>query len=140
MSSWIFYGIASAIFAALTTILAKIGLSKVDSTLATTIRALVMAGFFVVISLFFGKFEGLNTLDKKSLQLIFFSGLAGGASWLFYFLALRSGPATGTAVLDRLSIVFIAILAMIFLKEALTTKSIVGIVLVALGAILVVSK
>lgn len=140
MSSWIFYGILSAIFAAATTIIAKVGLSKVDSTLATTLRAFVMAIFFLLVSVLLGKFEGMNSIDKKAMQFIVWSGIAGAVSWLFYFLALKNGPATSVAVIDRLSIVFIAILAMVFLKEALTLKSFIGILLVALGAVLVVTK
>ena len=140
MATWILYGLLSAVFAALTTILAKIGLSKVDATLATTLRAVIMTVFFVFISAIFGKFEGIGSLDKKALQFIVWSGFAGASSWLFYFLALKSGPATGTAVLDRMSIIFIAILAAFFLKETLTIKSLLGIVLVAAGAVLVVAK
>lgn len=135
---WITYALLAAIFAAVMTILAKVGLNKVDPTLATALRSIVMAVFFVATTAIFGKFQLFHQVDKRALVFIIGSGLAGALSWLFYFLALKVGPATGTTVLDRLSLVFVAILAAVFLRESLDTRSIVGIILVVAGAALMI--
>ena len=137
---WIGYALLSAIFAAAVAILGKIGLKNVDSTLATTIRAVVMAVFLLGATAVLQKFSLIKTVGSQTLTFIIFSGVAGAFSWLFYFLALKNGPATGVAALDRLSVVFVVILAAIFLGEALTLKSVSGLVLLVLGAILLVLK
>ena len=137
---WIGYALLSAIFAAAVAILGKIGLKNVDSTLATTIRAVVMAIFLLGIAALLQKFSLLKTVGNQTLTFIIFSGVAGALSWLFYFLALKYGPATGVAALDRLSVVFVVILAAMFLGEALTFKSVSGLVLLVLGALLLVWK
>lgn len=137
---WIMYALLSAIFAAAVAILGKIGLKNVDSTLATTIRAVVMAMFLLGATLVLQKFSLLKTVGSQTLTFIVFSGIAGALSWLFYFLALKNGPATGVAALDRLSVVFVVILAAMFLGEALTLKSVSGLVLLVLGALLLVIK
>ncbi|KKT15248.1 MAG: hypothetical protein UW76_C0021G0009 [Parcubacteria group bacterium GW2011_GWF2_44_8b] len=137
---WIGYALLSAIFAAAVAILGKIGLKNVDSTLATTIRAVVMAIFLLGIAAVLQKFSLLKTVGNQTLTFIIFSGVAGALSWLFYFLALKYGPATGVAALDRLSVVFVVILAAMFLGEALTFKSVSGLVLLVLGALLLVWK
>ena len=137
---WIGYALLSAIFAAAVAILGKIGLKNVDSTLATTIRAVVMAIFLLGIAAVLQKFSLLKTVGNQTLTFIIFSGVAGALSWLFYFLALKYGPATGVAALDRLSVVFVVILAAMFLGEALTLKSVSGLVLLVLGALLLVWK
>ena len=134
------YALLSAIFAAAVAILGKIGLKNVDSTLATTIRAVVMAIFLLGIAAVLQKFSLLKTVGNQTLTFIIFSGVAGALSWLFYFLALKYGPATGVAALDRLSVVFVVILAAMFLGEALTFKSVSGLVLLVLGALLLVWK
>ncbi|KKU21205.1 MAG: hypothetical protein UX31_C0020G0011 [Candidatus Nomurabacteria bacterium GW2011_GWA1_46_11] len=137
---WIIYALFSAIFAAAVAILGKIGLKEVDSTLATTIRAVVMAVFLLGAAAVLQKFSLLKTVGNQTLIFIIFSGVAGALSWLFYFLALKYGPATGVAALDRLSVVFVVILAAMFLGEALTLKSVSGLVLLVLGALLLVWK
>ena len=137
---WIGYALLSAIFAAAVAILGKIGLKEVDSTLATTIRAVVMAIFLLGAAAVLQKFSLLKTVGNQTLTFIIFSGVAGALSWLFYFLALKYGPATGVAALDRLSVVFVVILAAMFLGEALTLKSVSGLVLLVLGALLLVWK
>jgi len=137
---WIGYALLSAIFAAAVAILGKIGLKNVDSTLATTIRAVVMAIFLLGIAAVLQKFSLLKTVGNQTLTFIIFSGVAGALSWLFYFLALKYGPATGVAALDRLSVVFVVILAAMFLGEAFTVKSIAGLIFLVLGAILLVLK
>ncbi|MDO8569260.1 MAG: EamA family transporter [bacterium] len=137
---WIGYALLSAVFAAAVAILGKIGLKNVDSTLATTIRAVVMAVFLLGAAAVLQKFSLIKTVGSQTLTFIIFSGVAGALSWLFYFLALKNGPATGVAALDRLSVVFVVILAAMFLGEALTLKSISGLILLVLGALLLVLK
>ena len=135
ISSWIIYALLSAVCAALVAILGKIGLSHVDTTLATAIRSIVMALALVLATFSLGKFD-LSKIDGQALLFIILSGLAGALSWFFYFGALKNGPATGVAALDRLSVVFVLILAILFLGEALTWKTALGAVLVSVGAIL----
>lgn len=137
---WIIYALLSAVFAAAVAILGKIGLKNVDSTLATTIRAVVMAVFLLGTAAVLQKFSLIKTVGGQTLTFIIFSGIAGALSWLFYFLALKNGPATGVAALDRLSVVFVVILAAMFLGEALTLKSVTGLVFLVLGALLLVWK
>ena len=137
---WIGYALLSAVFAAAVAILGKIGLKNVDSTLATTIRSVAMAVFLLGTAAVLQKFSLIKTVGNQALTFIIFSGIAGALSWLFYFLALKNGPATGVAALDRLSVVFVVLLAAIFLGEALTLKSVTGLVFLVLGAVLLVLK
>ena len=137
---WIAYALLSAVFAAAVAILGKIGLKDVDSTLATTIRAGVMAVFLVGASLALNKFGLYKTFGNKALLIIVLSGVAGALSWLFYFFAIKYGPVSGVAALDRLSVVFVVILAALFLGEALTLKSALGLVFIVAGALLLVFK
>lgn len=136
---WIIYALFSAVFASLVTVLAKLGLKGVDPTLATTIRGVIMGGFLVIAAAIFGKLSGFSLAALSSREWLFVagSGIAGALSWLFYFVALKSGQASAVASIDRLSIVFIVILAALFLGESLTLKTGVGALFVALGAILI---
>ncbi len=134
---WIVFGILSAVSAALVAIFGKIGIANVDSTLATTVRALVMAVFLFLVSVLLGKFRLLAGITNQALLFIVLSGLAGALSWLFYFYALKLGPASGVVALDRLSVVFAIVLAFLFLSESLTWRTGVGAALITLGAILV---
>ncbi len=136
--TWIIYALLSALFASLVAVFGKIGLKEVDSTLATTVRAVIMACFLVALSLSLGKSSLLGTISQKTLGFIALSGIAGALSWLFYFFALKHGSATVVASLDRLSIVFVFILAIFFLGEAFTWTKLAGILLIAFGAILTV--
>lgn len=136
MQLWILFAILSAIFAALVAIFGKIGLAGVDSTLATTIRALVMAIFLLVVSLFLGKMAAISTISPKIFTFILLSGIAGALSWLFYFFALKSGPAPAVAALDRLSVVFVLLFSVLFLTQQFTWKLGIGAFFVTLGAIL----
>ncbi len=140
MTSWILFAVLSAVCAALVSIFGKIGLKNVDSTLATTIRSVFMTGFLLITSLSLGKWHGLGSIDKKTLLFIGLSGIAGATSWLFYFWSLKNGPAGGVAALDRLSIVFIVILAAFFLGESITWKTGMGSILILLGALLFAFK
>jgi bacterial/archaeal transporter family protein len=133
---WIAYALLAALFAALVAVLGKVGLKEVDATLATAVRSVVMAGLLVTAALALGKGGKLDEISRRAFLFIVLSGAAGAASWLFYFLALRDGPATGVAALDRLSVVLVFVLAVLFLGEAFTLKAALGAVLVVAGAIL----
>jgi bacterial/archaeal transporter family protein len=133
---WIAYALLAALFAALVAVLGKVGLKEVDATLATAVRSVVMAGLLVTAALALGKAGKLGEISRRAFLFIVLSGAAGAASWLFYFLALRDGPATGVAALDRLSVVLVFVLAVLFLGEAFTLKAALGAVLVVAGAIL----
>ena len=136
---WAIYAFLSAIMAALVAIFAKLGLKDIDSTLATTIRAIIMAVFLVIVSFFLNKFNGFSLTDFGSREwlLIALAGIAGALSWLFYFLALKMGLASGVVAIDRLSIVFVIILAALFLGEGFGWKAVIGALLMAGGAILI---
>lgn len=136
---WLVYALLSSVSAAGVAILGKIGLQNVDSTLATTLRAIVMAGLLVIVSLSLGKLNGVSVsgLASRDWMFIVLAGVAGAASWLFYFLALKIGQVNSVVVIDRLSVVFVVILAAIFLGEALTWKTVLGVVLMVGGALLV---
>lgn len=136
MQSWVFFAFLSAISAACVAIFGKIGIAHLDSTLATTVRAIIMAGFLVGVSVFLGKIKLLATIDNKALLFIVLTGIAGALSWLFYFFALKNGPASGVAALDRTSVVFVLVFALLFLGEHLSWKSGIGVLFVAFGAIL----
>lgn len=135
--NWIFYAVASAVFAALVAIFGKIGLKGVDSTLATAVRAVVMALFLVIVAFSLGKFQTLGTLTGKPLLFIILSGVAGALSWLFYFFAIKHGPVSGVVAIDRTSVVFALVLAALFLGETLTLKTALGGALILGGALLV---
>lgn len=139
---WIIYALCSAFFAALVAIFTKLGLKEIDSTLATTIRAIIMAAFLVCVSLALKKFNGftIDSLSSKDWLLIFLAGIAGAISWLFYFAAIKYGFASGAAALDRLSIVFVVFLAALFVGETLGWQVIAGSLLIAGGAALIVFK
>lgn len=139
---WLLYALLSAIFAAGVAIVAKLGLKDIDSTLATTIRSLVMAGFLVVVSLSLKKFHdfNLNSLSHKDWLLIIASGIFGAISWLFYFFALKNGPAIPVAAIDKLSLAFVAILALLFLGDSFSVRVFLGVLLMVGGAILIAIK
>ncbi len=134
--SWVGAALLSAIFAAAVAIFGKIGLRDLDTTLSTTIRSVIMAGFLIIVSLALGKAQGLASLGARSLSFIVLSGIAGALSWLFYFTALKTGPVSGVVALDRLSVVFALALAALVLGEGLTWKTGMGALLVTAGAIL----
>jgi transporter family protein len=136
MQLWTLYALLSAFFAALVGIFGKIGLGDIDTTLATTIRALIMAAFLAAASLLLGKFQLSETLGGRALTFVTLSGIAGALSWLFYFLALKLGPVSGVVALDRLSVVFVLVLAVLFLGERLSWQSLLGAACITLGAIL----
>ncbi len=137
---WIIYALFSAITAALVAIFAKLGLRQVDTVLATTVRSLIMAVFLVVVSLLLRKFDGFSpsAWSGREWGLIALAGVSGAVSWIFYFMALRSADAARVAAIDRTSLVFVALLAAVFIGEELKMKAIFGIGLMVIGAILMV--
>ncbi|MBD3251982.1 EamA family transporter [Candidatus Uhrbacteria bacterium] len=137
MFMWTIYALLAAITAALMTIVGKIGLEKVDPTLATGVRSAFMFLFMFLVILIGGKLKGITTLDRHALLAIIMSAVFGALSWLFYFLALKDGAASRVAAIDRTSVVFIILLSIFFLAEKLTLKVAIGGVLVTIGAILV---
>jgi len=139
---WLIYAFLSSITAALVAIFAKLGLKGIDPTLATTIRSIIMAIFLVLVSFFLKKFQGfsLATFSSNDWLLIILAGISGALSWLFYFLALKTGLATKVVVIDRLSLVFVIIFAAIFLGEKLGWKTVLGALLMIAGAIIITLK
>jgi transporter family protein len=139
---WFLLALLSALTAALVAIFGKLGLKNIDPTLATTVRSIIMAGFLVITSLFLKKFQGFSfsSFSGRDWILIALSGIAGALSWLFYFLALKLGVASKIVAIDRLSLVFVIILAAIFLGEAVGWKTVVGALLMVGGAILILLK
>lgn len=133
---WILFGFLSAFFAALVAIFGKIGVKDIDTTLATTVRAVIMAIFLVAISLSLNKFSFFNQINSKALVFIILSGISGALSWLAYFLALKLGEVKGVAVLDRFSLVLAIILAALFLGESITLKNWIGMILITVGLLL----
>lgn len=133
---WIIYAALSAIFAALVGVFGKIGVKHIDSTLATTIRAVLMAVFLIVVALGTHKFVAIKQLDSKALIFLVFAGIAGALSWLAYFYALQRGPLSGVAVIDRMSVVLAVVLGWMVFGEALTWKSAAGIVCMVAGLLL----
>ena len=138
--NWIIYALLSAVFAAATAILAKIGIKGVDSNLATAIRTVVILLFAWGIVFAQGTTKQLRSLSHISVLFLILSGIATGLSWLFYFRALQLGPASRVAPIDKLSLVFTIILAAIFLREKLTLPIVLGAALMSIGAILTTLK
>lgn len=138
MSAWVVYALLAALFAALVGVLGKVGVRDVDTTAATAVRAVVMAVLLVGLAAALGRLGGLRTVDGRALWFVVLSGAAGACSWLFYFLALRHGPVTGVAALDRLSVVLVFVLAVAFLGDPFSWRGAAGAALVVAGAILLV--
>ena len=135
---WFFFAILSALFAALTSILAKVGIEGVNSNLATAIRTgvvLAMSWGMVFLTKTQG---GITEISKKSWVFLILSGLATGASWLCYYRALQVGKASQVVPVDKLSVVITLLLAFIFLHEEFTVKSLVGCLLIGAGTLLMV--
>ena len=139
MSAWLIYALLSAITAAGVAILGKIGLQQLDANTATAIRAVVMAIFLVGVVVVQGKLNLVNTFlnDKKALLIIALSGIAGALSWLFYFMAIKEGKVSQVAPIDKLSVVFAVIFAVILFGEKISLLAGVGVAMIAVGAILV---
>lgn len=132
---WFIFALMSAVFAALTSILAKIGIDGVNSNLATAIRTMVVVGMAWVMVFLTNSQGGIFHIGKKSWIFLILSGLATGASWLCYYKALQIGEASKVVPVDKLSVVITLALAFIFLHEKFTAKSLIGCILITAGTI-----
>ncbi|HEY0329207.1 MAG TPA: EamA family transporter [Rhodopseudomonas sp.] len=137
LGTWQFWAVASAVFAALTAIFAKIGVADIDSDLATFIRTIVVLASLALILLATGKFASPAPIAGKTWLFLVLSGLGTGASWLCYFRALKLGPASLVAPIDKLSVVLVALFAVTFLGERPSLNQWLGIGLIAAGAVLI---
>ena len=135
---WLLFALLSAVFAALTSILTKIGIEGVNSNLATAIRTVVVVIMAWGMVFLTNAQNGLSEIGKKSWIFLILSGLATGASWLCYYRALQVGEASKVVPIDKLSVVFTLILAFVFLHEQFTVKSLVGCILIGAGTLLMV--
>ncbi|MCI5997413.1 MAG: EamA family transporter [Peptoniphilaceae bacterium] len=135
---WLIFSALSAIFAALTSILAKIGIEGVNSNLATAIRTFVVLIFSWGIVFFNGSQSGFFQISKRSFLFLILSGLATGASWLCYYRALQLGDVSKVVPIDKLSVVITLVLAFLFLNEQFTVKSFFGCVFIAIGTMLMI--
>ncbi|MBP5101798.1 EamA family transporter [Pseudomonas protegens] len=132
-SSWTFWALLSAIFAALTAIFAKVGIENVNSDFATLLRTVVVLVSLALILYATGQYQSLGSISPKSYLFLLLSGLATGASWLCYFRALKLGPASWVAPVDKLSVVFVAIIGVCLLGEKLDLRQWSGIGLITAG-------
>jgi transporter family protein len=137
MLSWVFWALLSAAFAALTAIFAKVGIENVNSDFATFIRTVVILLFAGLIVFAFGNWQQPSSVSAKTWLFLVLSGAATGASWICYFRALKLGDAGRVAPIDKLSVVFVAVFAVLFLGERLTLPNWLGVILIACGAVLV---
>ncbi len=135
---WFIFALLSSIFAALTSILAKVGIDGVNSNLATAIRTVVVVVMAWVMVFITGAQGGMGEISRKSWIFLVLSGLATGASWLCYYKALQIGEASKVVPIDKLSVVITLVLAFVFLHEQLTWKSVAGCVLIGAGTLLMV--
>ena len=135
---WLLFAILSSVFAALTSILAKIGIQDMDSNLATAIRTVVVVIMAWGIVFMTNAHEGIGQISQKSWIFLALSGLATGASWLCYYKALQLGDVSKVVPIDKLSVVITLILAFAFLHEEFTVRSLIGCVLIGAGTLLMV--
>lgn len=135
---WMIFAVLSAVFAALTSILAKIGIEGVNSSLATAIRTIVVVIMAWGMVFLIHAQNGLAEISKKSWIFLILSGLATGASWLCYYKALQMGDASKVVPIDKLSVVITLILAFVFLHEQFTAKSLIGCILIGAGTLIMV--
>ena len=135
---WFILALLSAIFAALTSILAKVGIEGVNSNLATAIRTVVVVAMSWGMVFLTNSQNGITEISRKSWIFLILSGLATGASWLCYYKALQIGDASKVVPIDKLSVVITLILAFVFLHEDFTIKSLIGCVLIGIGTLIMV--
>lgn len=135
---WLIFAILSSVFAALTSILAKIGIDGVNSNLATAIRTAVVLALSWLMVFVTGAQSGISEINKRNWMFLILSGLATGTSWLCYYKALQIGEASKVIPIDKMSVVLTLILAFIFLHEQFTTKTLVGIIFLTTGTILMI--
>lgn len=139
MGVWQLWAVGAALFAAITAVLAKLGLEGIDANLATLLRTLVVAIALALLLAGTGQLSWpqLQTLPRNSLAALLLSGLATGASWLCYFQALQLGPVSRVAPIDKLSVVLVAVFGVLVLGEQLSSRGWIGVLLMGLGAALV---
>lgn len=135
---WWLFALLSAVFAALTSILAKVGIESVDSNLATAIRTMVVVGMSWLMVFVTNAQSGITNIGKKSWIFLVLSGLSTGASWLCYYKAIQIGDVSKVVPIDKLSVVFTLVLAFIFLHEEFNAKSVIGCILIAAGTLFMV--
>lgn len=135
---WFVFALLSAVFAALTSILAKVGIEGVNSNLATALRTIVVLGMAWGMVFLTNAQSGISAISKKSWIFLILSGLATGASWLCYYKALQIGEASKVVPIDKLSVVITLVLAFVFLHESFNAKSAVGAVLITAGTLIIV--
>lgn len=138
MLMWWIFAILSAVFAALTSILAKVGIDGVNSNLATAVRTMVVVVMAWVMVFITNAQSGLTEISKKSWIFLILSGLATGASWLCYYRALQIGEASKVVPIDKLSVVITLVLAFVFLHEEFNIKSLIGCILIGAGTLIMV--
>jgi transporter family protein len=136
--NWVAWALLSAVFAAATALLAKVGVAHVDSNLAMALRTSVVVVFAWGIALALGKHGEISALDRRTVVFLVLSGLATGLSWICYFRALQLGPASRVAPLDKLSVPLVMVFAWLLLGEKLTAPAIVGGLLITAGAVVMV--
>ena len=140
LESWQFWALLSALFAALTAIFGKVGVERIDSNFATLIRCLVIVAFIGIVVAASGAAQPLATISGKPYLYLTLFGFATGVWWLCYYRALQLGPAAQVAPLDKLSVVLVAVFAVLFLGEALSLKHWLGVIMIAGGAALLAFK
>ena len=138
MNMWIIFAILSAVFAALTSILAKVGIEGVDSNLATAVRTIVVVIMAWAMVFITNTQSGLSQISRKSWIFLILSGIATGASWLCYYKAIQLGDVSKVVPIDKLSVVVTLILAFVFLHEEFTVKSVIGCILIGAGTMFMV--
>lgn len=140
MSSWLIYALLSALCAAFVSIFGKVGVAGLDSSAATAVRAVIMAVFLVGVVIAEGHTADLPQVfaDKKALLFVALSGIAGALSWLFYFLALKDGAVTQVAPIDKLSVVFAVVIAVLIFGERVSFMHGVAIAMIAAGGVILV--
>ena len=140
LASWQFWALGSAVFAALTAILAKVGVENVNSDFATFIRTLVIIGVLAIILAATGNWQSPTSISGRTYAFLVLSGLATGASWICYFRALQLGDAARVAPIDKMSVLLVAVFAVVFLGERLSAINWLGVALIAGGTVLVALK
>lgn len=138
VQGWLVFAVLSAFFAALTTIFAKIGVEGVNSNLATAIRTVVIVVIAWGLVCVEGSFQGLFEINRKTLLFLVLSGIATGLSWLCYFKALQLGHASLVAPIDKSGLILISLFAVLFLREPLTVKMVVGTGLILIGTLVLI--
>ena len=135
---WLVLALLSAVFAALTSIFAKVGIDGVDSNLATALRTMVVVAFAWIMVFITNAQGGINEISRKSWVFLILSGLATGASWLCYYKAIQLGDVSKVVPIDKLSVIFTLVMAFVFLHEKFTPKSVAGCLLIGAGTLIMV--